>query len=129
MEAPVNGVAPSPSVPANAAIDFVAAQGDIDDPYPEGVPRHFFLPAAGGPPIVFPAFTSLRPPRKFIWSIYKKNAMIQGFEWMNFAGVPERIQERVVDLTDGEYQRFWKEWFSAINPNAEATEAGPPGES
>lgn len=129
MEAPVNGVVLPPSEgKANAAIDLVARQG-IDDPYPPETPRYHFLPKDGTPAIVFPTFTSLRPGRKFIWRIYKMNALVQGFQWMNLAGVPERIQERVVDLPDDEYERFWAGWFSAIVPDAQASPEGPPGES
>lgn len=62
-------------------------------------------------PIVFPKFTSVHAPRKWLWRVYDKGPLIQAFEWMKLAGVPRDVQERVIDLPDNEYERFWDAWF------------------
>lgn len=132
----MNGQVAASPIP-NKAIDLA---GDVDDPYPEDIPRYAYWPKAGGSPIVFPAFITLQPSRKFLWQLYKMNALVQGFEWMNLAAVPGRIQERVVDLDDVEYEDFWAGWFSqditntpqpapVIEAAGSVLSAGIPGES
>lgn len=85
-----------------------------------------FNPAGSGDPIVFPHISTVDADAHFFWKIYQMNEMFQAFEWMNKAGVPMFVQERVMLLPDEEKQRFFAGWFSAVvTPQGVA----PPGES
>jgi len=85
-----------------------------------------FTPADGGEPIVFPHITEVQADAYFFWKIYELNEMFQAFEWMNKAGVPRAVQERVMRLPDAEKSEFFSGWFGAvIAPQGVA----PPGES
>lgn len=121
-------VAPAPNTsnsPVNGEVHESALpkdnSGTVKSPYKKGVPTYTFLPVYTNPdgtpvlesvaPIIFPKFATLNPPRSWLWSIYDKGPLIQAFEWMNLAGVPRDIQERVVNLPDEEYDRFWDGFF------------------
>lgn len=85
-----------------------------------------YQPKDGSPLIEFPHISGVPVDPKFFWRIYPLNEMFQSFEWMNQANVPRDIQERVMDLPDGEKGNFFKGWFADINaPQGVA----PPGES
>ena len=128
---PVNG-AVAASAPDNDAQVQATAQpqdnsGAVKSPYPAGTPTYMFFPilldAEGQPlpetvaPIIIPKFTTLNPGRVWLWSIYDKGPLIQAFEWMKLAGVPMDIQERIVNLPDEEYDRFWDGWFGEARIN------------
>lgn len=85
----------------------------------------------GSPPIVVPSMLTLPITRKFLWSIRKKSDLVQGWEWMDLAKVPDYIQERIVDLSDQDYEAFWTQWFQTLVPGPGGltpSPAGPPGE-
>lgn len=107
------------------------------DPEKAGAPDHpygdkkvyVYRPKDGSLPIVFPHITEVKPTEKFFWRIYKLNEMLQSFEWMDFAGVPRYIQERVIDLGEQdrlEQAEFFRGWFA---PLTRPTGLEPPGES
>ena len=111
---------PAPAAPKN----------DVP-PHPYGdVEVYVYRPKDGSAPIVFPAINTVRPTQKFFWKIYQMNEMFQSFEWMNLAGVPKNIQERVLDLGETnvyEQAEFFRGWFAPISrPQGGMT---PPGES
>lgn len=85
-----------------------------------------FNPADGSGAIIFPHISEVDADAHFFWKIYQMNEMFQAFEWMNKAGVPLAVQERVMLLPDAEKQAFFAGWFSAVTtPQGVA----PPGES
>lgn len=93
---------------------------------PYGNKQTYTFKPAKGEPIVFPHITEVEADAHFFWKIYTLNEMFQAFEWMNRAGVPRAIQERVMLLDDDEKAKFFNEWFSAVTtPQGVA----PPGES
>ena len=107
---------------------------------PPGTPEHpygdarvfVFTPTEGskaGPaPIVFPHITTIRPDYHFMWKLRKLDQIQQSFEWMDMAGVPDDIQERVTLLTDADQGKFFTAWFTpAVQPAT--AEVGLPGES
>ena len=107
------------------------------EPEKAGVPDHpygskeiyVYHPSDGSAPIIFPAITEVKPTQKFFWRIYKLNEMLQSFEWMEFAGVPRGIQERVIDLGERsieEQAQFFRGWFA---PLTQPKGLEPPGES
>lgn len=79
-----------------------------------------------GAPIVFPHISEVDADAHFFWKIYKLNEMFQAFEWMEKAGVPRDVQERVMLLDDNEKAEFFSGWFSAVTTPQGVT---PPGES
>lgn len=99
-------------------------------PYGEGVKLYIYHPKDGSAPIVFPHISEVRPTQKFFWQIYKMNEMFQSFEWMNLAGVPREIQERVLDMGERdiyEQANFFRDWFAPISRPQGGL--APPGES
>jgi hypothetical protein len=112
----------------NQAVKLVPDH-EVVNPYKDKTDDiYVHFPRNGDPPIVFPAARTLKLDRHFIWSIYKKSAMVQGFEWMERAEVPEHIQERVVMLEDDEYEAFWAGWFKSMGV-VQSSPQGLPGES
>jgi hypothetical protein len=85
-----------------------------------------YTPKDGSTSIDFPHINTVRTDPKFYWKIYGLNEMFQAFEWMNQAGVPREIQERVMDLPDAEKTVFFDGWFAAVT---QPEGVGPPGES
>lgn len=125
---PVNGAgavpAPETSPASNGQVRESALpqdnSGQIQSPYPAGTATYTFFPQLGAdgqptmealPPIIIPKFSTLNPSRKWLWAMYDKGPLIQAFEWMKLGDVPEHIQERIVELPDEEYERFWDGWF------------------
>lgn len=102
----------------------------IQHPYGDK-PVYVFKPADGNPPIIFPKISTVEITTKFMWKIYDLAEIFQSFEWMNLAGVPREIQERVVDLPINDRQRFWSGWFNDVTQplDLSAQSMGPPGES
>lgn len=97
----------------------------VESPYGDKQ-TYTFSPIGSEIPIVFPHISTVEADAHFFWKIYQMNEMFQAFEWMNKAGVPMFIQERVMLLPDAEKQRFFAGWFSAVvTPQGVA----PPGES
>jgi hypothetical protein len=94
-------------------------------------PVFVFRPNDGSPPIVFPRVGTLEVSAKFMWKIYDLNELFQSFEWMNLAGVPRDIQERVLDLPTTERSRFWGSWFNDVTTplDMKGDTLAPPGES
>jgi hypothetical protein len=130
--------APDPDAYVPTTVPEKPAAETPPEPEKPAVPEHpygdvdiyTFTPTPGGTagdgPIVFPAIRSLRPTYHFLWKIRKLDQVQQSFEWMDFAKVPDEIQERVALLSDEDQGRFFTGWFtSAINAPA----VGPPGES
>lgn len=108
--------------------DFVPTEPVAERPaHPYGDKQTYtFNPAGGGDPIIFPHISEVNADAHFFWKIYQMNEMFQAFEWMNKAGVPLAVQERVMLLPDAEKQGFFAGWFSAVTtPQGVA----PPGES
>jgi hypothetical protein len=103
---------------------------EIQHPYGDR-PVFVFQPADGSAPIVFPRIGTLEVTAKFMWRIYDLNELFQSFEWMNLAGVPRAIQERVIDLPQVDRARFWSSWFNDVTQPLDLTKdtMGPPGES
>jgi hypothetical protein len=103
---------------------------EIQHPYGDR-PVFVFQPADGSAPIVFPRIGTLKVTAKFMWRIYDLNELFQSFEWMNLAGVPRDIQERVIDLPQVDRARFWSSWFNDVTAPLDLTKdtMGPPGES
>lgn len=96
----------------------------VDGPY--GNKKTYTFTPKSGAPIVFPHITEVDADAHFFWKIYSLNEMFQAFEWMNKAGVPRDVQERVMLLPDAEKSEFFSGWFSAVTtPQGVA----PPGES
>jgi hypothetical protein len=133
----VNGEAVEAAAPSLGTNDAQANQAIDLAPKPEnpyGLPEedlYYYLPRTDGATvIVFPAAHTTKPDRHFLWSIYKKNSMVQGFEWMERAKVPPWIQEQVVMLPEEDYGDFWAGWFKTmVGPQVTPNPDGPPGES
>lgn len=107
-----------------------APERKVEHPYGDK-PVFIFDPADGSPPIVFPRVGTLNVTPKFMWKIYDLNELFQSFEWMNLAGVPRDIQERVIDLPQVDRARFWSSWFNDVTAPLDLARdtVGPPGES
>lgn len=121
-------------------VTTVTETDEVEAPAPKNdIPMHpygdkevyVYRPKDGSAPIVFPHISEVRPTQKFFWKIYRMNEMFQSFEWMNLAGVPMSIQERVMDLGERdvfEQAEFFRGWFAPISrPQQEGLT--PPGES
>ena len=103
-----------------------------DHPYGASTRVFVFTPTAGGragdAPSVFPHITTIRPDYHFMWKLRKLDQIQQSFEWMDVAGVPDPIQERVTLLSDADQAAFFSGWFApAVSPAQQ--EVGLPGES
>lgn len=118
VQVETNGEAPQEPVKANSAVSFTT----YDDPYPDEFPRFTFWPgpeaakSIGKDPIIAPSFVTIKPTKHFIWKT-RKDPMQQDNMWLDAAGIPDRIQERIVLLPDDEYKRFWAEWVSQELPD------------
>lgn len=87
------------------------APAGAPSPYPEGTAL-FEHTTTDGYVVKFPKFSAIDPPtRQFWWALYQLDEMFQGFEWMNWAGVPKDIQALVVSLPDDEYKAVFDAWF------------------
>ena len=76
-------------------------------------------PSDGGPPIVFPHIAAVEGVYHLFWKIRKQklSPMDVTYEWMDAAGVPDDVQERVVKLPPPEMGQFFQSWFAgAIEP-------------
>lgn len=123
--AKVNGNGRASDLPLSGATEPKSSDESIPSG-PYGDKQTYTYKPANGDPIVFPHISEVEADAHFFWKIYSLNEMFQAFEWMNKAGVPRDIQERVMLLGDAEKQRFFSGWFSAITtPQGVA----PPGES
>lgn len=104
--------------------------GTPDHPYGD-LRVYVFYPTPGGragdAPIVFPHITTIRPDYHFMWRLRKLDQIQQSFEWMDMAGVPDTIQERVTLLSDDDQGKFFRDWFTPAVTPAKA-EVGLPGE-
>lgn len=123
-----NGHATTSTIPPE---EFVpAAPPKLVHPY-GNVPVHVYQPRDGSAPIVFPKVTTVPVTAKFMWKIYNLAEIFQSFEWMNLAGVPRDVQERVVDLPPLERQDFWAGWFADVTTPMDLSQENmsPPGES
>lgn len=137
----VNGSAPAPEPEIRPPEEFVPTTTPVVDSAPSApaappVPPHpygdrqvyVFQPSnASEPPIVFPDIRGVQPTYHFMWKLRKLDQVQQSFEWMDLAGVPDPIQERVATLPDADQGRFFLGWFSPAIPPVQG--AGPPGES
>jgi len=133
-QAPKNGVTheigQSSEVPAPPERIRIQPEPQIKHPYGNR-PIYVFTPNNGTDPIVFPKIHTVPVDAKFMWKIYDLAEIFQSFEWMNLAGVPRDIQERVVDLPTSERTRFWSGWFNDASSPLDLDSGGmePPGES
>ncbi|MCV7174939.1 hypothetical protein [Mycolicibacterium sphagni] len=106
------------------------------DPVQAATPSHpygdievyVYRPRNGAPAIVFPHIGTTRPTQKHFWKLYSLNPMFQSFEWMNFAKVPQHIQEQVMDLSPFEQGQFFAGWYAPLH-QPDAGGMAPPGES
>lgn len=117
--------------PALATVPPPEPDPEVVHPYGKNKPIYVFKPSDGSAPIVFPRIQTVPVTTKFMWKIYNLAEVFQSFEWMNLAGVPRDIQERVVDLPVVERTKFWAGWFNdATGPlDLSSDPMGPPGES
>lgn len=139
--APVNGAvvasAPGEDVQAdNGQVRESALPQDnsgmIKSPYPKDTPTYIFFPqlspeqvasaqrelmltaAQAQEPIIIPKYATLNPKTLWLHRVWHAGPLVQAFEWMTLAGVPNAIQQRVFWMDDDapdEYQRFWDGWF------------------
>ena len=128
--AKVNGDGRASDLPLTGAVaapEQYEFSGDAPKPAgPYGDKQTYTFKPANGEEIVFPHISEVNADAHFFWKIYTLNEMFQAFEWMNKAGVPRDVQERVMLLGDAEKARFFSGWFSAVTtPQGVA----PPGES
>lgn len=135
-----NGHAVAPDAISDAAAQIDGTDQSVNQPVkvPEpAVPEHpygerpvFVFRPQGQDPIVFPRLSAVAVTPKFLWKIYSLNELYQSFEWMNLAGVPRDIQERVMDLPIGQRENLWRGWFRDVTePMLRAEGSSPPGES
>ena len=129
----VNGNGHANGHPLPAAEEFVPVEKPVKvaaapkPAHPYGSKQTYtFNPADGSDPIIFPSISEVDADAHFFWKIYQMNEMFQAFEWMNKAGVPLFIQERVMLLSDLEKQSFFAGWFAGVVTPQGVT---PPGES
>lgn len=128
------------AAPANKKVSFTT----YDDPYPDEMVRFSYWPQGqaeqivGKDPIIVPAFVTVQPSKHFIWKT-RKDPMQQDNMWLDAAGIPDRIQERIVLLPDDDYKDFWRKWVAQEIPDAKdgpdvqvagsTLPSGVPGES
>lgn len=114
VKAATNGHAVDEDGPALAAPERVP-----DHPYGDVALFTYEKPSDGGRPIIFPHIGAVKGVYYLFWKIRKQklSPMDMTYEWMDAAGVPDAVQERVVKLPDAEMGQFFKSWFAgAIEP-------------
>lgn len=129
--AKVNGNGHANGHPLPAAEEFVPVEKPVaaapKPTHPYGSKQTYtFNPTDGSDSIIFPSISEVNADAHFFWKIYQMNEMFQAFEWMNKAGVPLAIQERVMLLSDADKQTFFSGWFAGVVTPQGVT---PPGES
>jgi hypothetical protein len=88
-------------------------ESDSDD-QPETVSEFTFVPKDGSDPITVPGVATAIPEgrqRWFFWKLRKLQGLEQPIFWLEQAGIPDPVQERIMLLGDGEWARFYDEWM------------------
>ncbi len=114
--APRKAVPRKAAAKATAKVDAPAATAAGAVPYASLYPKGaelFVFTSDSGVVITFPKYSSVPPPDRAMWrKLYNLPDMIQPFEWMNYAGVPEAMQALTDGFTDKEYEALFNEWFA-----------------
>lgn len=101
----------APKAPPKADIEPPTdAEPEADDP-----PTFTFHPKDGSPDIIVASVKVALPEGKqrwFFWKLRKLQGLEQPIFWLDQAGIPDHLQERIMLLSDEEWARFYEEWMA-----------------
>lgn len=96
---------PAEEKPAEAVVEAVIK---------EEAPTFTFTPKDGGDPITVASVKVAIPEGKqrwFFWKLRKLQGLEQPIFWLDQAGIPDHLQEKIMLLPDQEWARFYEEWM------------------
>jgi hypothetical protein len=82
---------------------------------PEAPKDFTFHPQDGSDPITVTSVQEAIPPGKqrwFFWKLRKLQGLEQPIFWLDQAGIPDHLQEKIMLLPDQEWARFYEEWMA-----------------
>lgn len=103
----------------------VSGEPEIPDPGPDKVDderKTFTFHPKDGEPVEVHRVGEAIPygrQRWFFWKLRKLQGLEQPIFWLEQAGIPEDLQERIMLLDDAEWARFFEEWMadgSGVSP-------------